>query len=73
MNAAVARVITDQGVSRREAVLENPILADWLFYFCVQKFIEYFYQFNVCIEIFMIGSNQCLHWLLLWLTRLFEF
>ena len=33
----------DQGVSQREAVVQNPALADWLFYFRVQKFIEYFY------------------------------
>lgn len=36
-------IYADQGVSQREAAVANPVLADWLFYFHVQKFIEYFY------------------------------
>lgn len=40
----LARLIcADQGVSQREVVVANPALGDWSFYFCVQKFIEYFY------------------------------
>ena len=29
--------------SRNKAVLENPAIADWFFYYCIEKFIEAFY------------------------------
>ena len=40
--------------NQREAVVYNPAIADWYFYYCVQKFIE-------CYDVDILGVSE--HWL----------